>query len=161
MTGNNRPEVNGGQKMGRGSFAAGRLSYKSGAALLAAVNIVILLFAGRIWGITGGLVLPELIQGNFPAVEVFTINTGVVLGSFYSIKISGDFRLRGFCSFRRGVLALAGGLMMGYSARIAGGCNIRAMVNGVASFSLHGVIFTAFVFLGVYAGSRLARKLYS
>ena len=159
--GNNSSENNPEPKKEKLSFTADKLSYKSGAALLAAVNILILLFAGRPWGITGGLVLTELIQVNFPAVEILAINIGVVFGSFYSIKLSGNFRLRGFCSFQRGILALAGGLLMGYSARIAGGCNIRAMVNGVASFSLHGVIFTLFVFLGVYTGSRLARRLYS
>jgi|GEM_PF-6039495 len=143
------------------SFAAGKFSYKTGAVLLAAVNILILLFTGRLWGITGGFVLTDLFQINFPALEVLAINSGVVLGSFYSIKLSGNFRFRGFCTLRRGILVFAGGLLMGYSAQIAGGCNIRAMVNGVSSFSLHGVIFTLSVFLGVYFGSRLARKLYS
>ena len=40
---------------------------------------------------------------------------------------------------RRDVLtAIAGGLMMGYGARLAYGCNIGAYLGGLASGSLHG-----------------------
>jgi hypothetical protein len=41
---------------------------------------------------------------------------------------------------------------MGYGARISTGCNIGAMVVGIASGSLHGWAWMALAFLGSIAG---------
>ncbi len=128
--------------------------------MLVAVNLLIYIYSGSIWGITEGFILPDLQQINSPAVQALFVNLGVILGSFYSIKNSGNFRLRGVCGLKRGILVFAGGMMMGYGARLAGGCNIKAMLNGFSTFSLHGLIFAPAVIAGAYLGSRLSRKLY-
>ncbi|SDM43420.1 YeeE/YedE thiosulfate transporter family protein [Halarsenatibacter silvermanii] len=142
------------------SLTSKMFSYKKGAVIIAAVNLLIFLYTGRVWGITGGFVLTDPSPFSFPIEKIFLINLGVVFGAFYSLKSSGNFRMRGRCGLKRGILVFAGGLMMGYGARIAGGCNIKAMLNGMASFSLHGVIFAPAVILGVYAGSRMTSKYY-
>jgi hypothetical protein len=51
--------------------------------------------------------------------------------------------------------AVAGGLMLGYGARIAFGCNIGAYFSGVASTSLHGWVWLASAFTGNILGTRL------
>ena len=54
--------------------------------------------------------------------------------------------------------AVVGGLLMGYGARMAGGCNIGALYTGTAAFSLSGWIFAAFLLVGTYIGSRILAK---
>ena len=51
--------------------------------------------------------------------------------------------------------ALIGGLIMGYGARLAFGCNIGAFFSGVASTSLHGWLWIVCGLLGTWAGVRL------
>lgn len=51
--------------------------------------------------------------------------------------------------------AVLGGLLMGYGARISTGCNIGAMVNGIASGSLHGWAWMAAAFAGSALGIAL------
>jgi hypothetical protein len=41
---------------------------------------------------------------------------------------------------------------MGYSARLAYGCNVGAYLGGVASGSIHGWVWFAFAFLGSIGG---------
>jgi uncharacterized protein len=51
--------------------------------------------------------------------------------------------------------AVIGGLLLGYGARLAFGCNIGAFFSGIASGSLHGWVWLAAAFLGSMAGVRL------
>jgi len=47
--------------------------------------------------------------------------------------------------------ACMGGILMGYGARLAGGCNIGGFLGGVCSYSLHGWVWL----LGAMAGNVL------
>jgi uncharacterized membrane protein YedE/YeeE len=49
---------------------------------------------------------------------------------------------------------------MGYGARIAFGCNIGALFSGIASLSLSGWVFAAFMFVGAIIGSKLLVKYF-
>ena len=51
--------------------------------------------------------------------------------------------------------AIAGGLLLGYGARIAYGCNIGAYFSGIASGSLHGWIWFPAAFAGNVLGTKL------
>ncbi len=51
--------------------------------------------------------------------------------------------------------AIAGGLLLGYGARLAYGCNIGAFFSGVASTSLHGWVWIVAAVLGNVIGVRL------
>ena len=53
------------------------------------------------------------------------------------------------------VALLAGGLLLGYGARLAYGCNIGAFFSGVASTSLHGWVWIVAAVLGNIIGVRL------
>ena len=48
--------------------------------------------------------------------------------------------------------AALGGLLMGYGARLAFGCNIGAYFSGIASGSLHGWLWLVAALLGTYIG---------
>jgi len=51
--------------------------------------------------------------------------------------------------------AVLGGLMLGYGARIAYGCNIGAFFSGIASSSVHGWVWFVAAFFGNGVGTRL------
>jgi len=51
--------------------------------------------------------------------------------------------------------AVIGGVLMGYGARIAYGCNIGAYFGGIASFSLHGRLWGVMAIAGTFVGLRL------
>ena len=61
-------------------------------------------------------------------------------------------RLSDALTLRAAIGALLGGLLMGYGASLAGGCNIGAYVAGVASGSLHGWVWGGFAMLGCVVG---------
>ena len=51
--------------------------------------------------------------------------------------------------------AILGGLLLGYGARIAYGCNIGAYFSGIASGSVHGWLWLASAYPGTIVGTRL------
>jgi uncharacterized protein len=51
--------------------------------------------------------------------------------------------------------AIVGGLLLGYGARLAYGCNIGAYFSGIASGSLHGWVWLVAAFAGDAVGVRL------
>ena len=55
-------------------------------------------------------------------------------------------------------VGLTAGLLLGYSSRLAFGCNIGAMVSGISTGSLHGWIWVPMAFLGSLIGVRVRRR---
>ena len=55
--------------------------------------------------------------------------------------------------------AIFGGLLMGYGARLAYGCNIGAYLGGLVSGSLHGWAWALMAFLGSSLAIVLKRRL--
>lgn len=149
-----------------------------GAVSLAVLNFVTLLVAGRPWGITLAFALwgaklavaAGLPVGDWPhwaepgmraALEASVLadvtsvmDFGLVLGALAAAAAAGRFRP----TFRIPPLSLLaavlGGLLMGYGARLAFGCNIGALFSGVASGSLHGWVWLAAAFAGSAIGVR-------
>ncbi|NDG34969.1 MAG: YeeE/YedE family protein, partial [Betaproteobacteria bacterium] len=52
-------------------------------------------------------------------------------------------------------IALTAGFVMGYSSRLAFGCNVGAMLSGITTGSLHGWIWLLTAFVGTMPGIRL------
>jgi ABC-type dipeptide/oligopeptide/nickel transport system permease component len=52
-------------------------------------------------------------------------------------------------------IAVVGGLLLGYGARLAYGCNIGAYFSGIVSGSLHGWLWLVAAFAGNVFGTRL------
>ena len=55
------------------------------------------------------------------------------------------------------VVALVAGLVLGYSSRLAFGCNVGAMFSGISTGSIHGWIWMPLAFVGTIFGLRIRR----
>ena len=79
----------------------------------------------------------------------------------YLAEFEAEYRRLGPQSFARAypwpvlVVAGIGGLLMGWGARLGFGCNIGAIVGGVASGSLHGWVWFAAALPGCLIGIKL------
>ncbi|MCC6165493.1 MAG: YeeE/YedE family protein [Acidobacteria bacterium] len=151
----------------------------AGALGLAAVNIATLLLAGRPWGVTGAFALwgaKALASAGVPihtwpsfatpaqraaldasvlADVTSVMNVGIVLGALTAAMLAGRFAPVWRVPARSLVAAVVGGLLLGYGARIAYGCNIGAYFSGIASGSLHGWLWLVAAFAGNVIGVRL------
>jgi len=56
------------------------------------------------------------------------------------------------------LIGLAAGFVMGYSSRLAFGCNVGAMVSGISTGSLHGWLWVPMAFAGTLIGVRVRRR---
>ncbi|MFN2410274.1 MAG: YeeE/YedE family protein [Halomonas sp.] len=151
----------------------------AGAVALALLNFATLALAGRPWGITSAFALWgakafELIGGdvsqwgywqsaaNEAALsssvwgDVTTVmNVGIMLGALAAANLAGRFAPNFKIPLRSVLAAVIGGLLLGYGARLAFGCNIGAYFSGIASGSLHGWLWLVAAFVGNMAGVKL------
>ncbi len=154
-----------------------------GAVGLAALNALTLVIAGHPWTITwafslwGGKALQAVgydlsavtfWSGSFQqralASSIFTdytsvMDLGLVLGAFLAAGLAGRFTPTLRLPLRAAAVALGGGLLLGYGARIAYGCNIGAYFSGVASTSVHGWLWLVGALLGTPIGVKLRALL--
>lgn len=150
-----------------------------GASVLALLNWLTLLIAGRPWGVTWGFTLwtakLATALGWDPATDPFwgsgpgagalsssvfadvvsVMNLGIVLGAALAAALVGRLTLRKPSSWAALGASLIGGLLMGYGAWLAFGCNVGAYFSGIASTSLHGWLWIACALLGTAIGIRL------
>lgn len=59
---------------------------------------------------------------------------------------------------RQWAIALPAGLVLGYSSRLAFGCNVGALFSGISTGSVHGWIWLPMAFLGTLVGLRVRRR---
>ena len=89
-------------------------------------------------------------------LDVTTItNLGILGGALWvSAKAGNDSKpLTG----RQWVVGLIAGFLLGYSSRLAFGCNVGAMVSGISTGSLHGWLWVPLAFAGTLIGVRVRR----
>ncbi|MGF7184672.1 hypothetical protein GGQ84_000756 [Desulfitispora alkaliphila] len=159
-------------------------SYTTGAITLAILNTLILLFNGNPWGIMSTITnfsakavqaiglepqywsyyadnrLDQLLWSNLLTSPGVIINLGLFMGILISSLLAKEFRIKPIRSKKQVLFALLGGIMMGYGARLAMGCNIGAFLGSISSFSLHGWLFAASVFFGTFLGTKLIMSLW-
>jgi uncharacterized protein len=90
---------------------------------------------------------------------------GVMIGAFISVMLSGQFHLLfvptawgnafGYNPLLRFIAALAGGILLGFGARWAGGCTSGHGINGSIQLSLASMITAACFFAGGIATAML------
>jgi uncharacterized protein len=162
------------------SFLTGPWPFAWAALALALLNAATLVVAGRPWGITqafatwgsrvadaAGLADPvfwpywedptrlDLLHRPLVQDATHLMNVGLVLGAFLAAALAGRFAPGWRIGLRPLIAAIVGGLMLGYGARMAFGCNISAFFSGVASGSLHGWVWIAAALPGNWIGVRL------
>ncbi len=150
-------------------------------ALLAIANLVV---AGQPWGIVYGLGLwgakivtwagvdlganpfwgREAQQAQIAASLLDDVTSvtdlGLLVGSFLLA-----WRRRAACpavgrvTRRQWIWSVVAGLVLGYSARLAFGCNVGAFFSGISTGSLHGWVWFACAFAGSLVGVRLREHI--
>lgn len=150
-----------------------------GAVALALVNWSILLVTGHPWGVTWGFTLwaakamasigwdpamsaywaegwrQNALNAPFFAEHTTITNIGIIIGAAAAASLGGKMKRPDPIPPLSLLAAILGGLMMGYGARLAYGCNIGAFFSGVASTSLHGWAWIIMALAGTWAGIRL------
>lgn len=150
-----------------------------GAVALAVLNFATLALAGRPWGITSAFALwggkalaaagvdvaawpffqapaqAAALQASVLADVTSVQDVGIILGALLAAGLAGKFAPVWRLPPRSLVAAVVGGLMLGYGARLAYGCNIGAYFSGIASGSLHGWVWIVVALAGNYVGTAL------
>jgi hypothetical protein len=151
------------------SLFRGPWSKRTGAAIIAIMAIGTFLVLQRPWGITSAFALWGAKIGNAAGMDVASWpywqyssaldapvladatsvqDFGIMLGALMAAGLAGRFSPVWRIGWFPALAAIIGGLMMGYGARLAFGCNIGAFLGGVTSGSLHGVGWLIFGFIG-------------
>lgn len=147
--------------------------------VLVTLNIATMLIAGHPWTITFGFAVwgakfaqgigidmtqfefwtwarPAMSLHNSILADVTSVmNFGLIAGAMLAAGLAGTFATPVKLSGKSAAGAIIGGVLMGYGARLAFGCNIGAFLGGIASGSLHGWVWFACAFAGTLAGIRL------
>lgn len=151
----------------------------AGAIALVLLNFATLALSGRPWGVTSAFALWGAKAAALAGVDVASwtywsagknaaalaapvwqdvtsvMDFGIVLGAMLAAALAGRYAPVWRVPLRSLVAALAGGLMLGYGARLAYGCNIGAYFSGIVSGSLHGWLWLVVAFAGNVVGTRL------
>lgn len=151
----------------------------AGALGLATVNIATLLIGGRPWGVTSAFALwgakiaaaigvpvetwpywtapaqAAALKATVVADVTSVMNLGIMLGALLAALLAGKFSPVWKISRPSLAAAVVGGLLLGYGARVAYGCNIGAYFSGIASGSLHGWLWLPAAFAGNILGTSL------
>jgi len=152
-----------------------------GAAGLALLNFATLWLAGRPWGVTWAFALwgakwfswagidvaswpawqgaAGLIEASIWNDVTSVMNIAIILGAMLAAGLAGRFRPKLALGRAELITAVVGGLMLGYGARLAFGCNIGAFFSGVASGSLHGWLWLVCGFAGSVVGTWLRPRV--
>ncbi len=134
-------------------------TYLTGAVLLGIINIIHYMTLESGLSVTGGFYL--FTDGLNSATLGPTIrNLGLLCGALIAVLACAKFKFIKIKSFKQVLAAVIGGLLMGYGAAIAGGCNISAFFSAAASLSVSGWVFMIFLFGGAFIGIKLLYKFF-
>jgi hypothetical protein len=154
-----------------------------GAAVMAAFAVLNLLVAGQPWGVVYGLglwgakvatwlgadltanaywgreVQQAHIQGSLLADVTSVTNLGLLVGALIAANLRGTARPATRAQPRQWLAAVVAGVLLGYSARLAFGCNVGAYFSGISTGSVHGWVWFAMAFAGSLVGVRVRERL--
>jgi uncharacterized membrane protein YedE/YeeE len=129
------------------------------------------LWGAKIWAALGGDVAnwaywssgyPARALANSVLEDTTSLmDFGLILGAVLAAALAGKFAPERKFRLNEVITAVIGGLLLGYGARLAFGCNIGALLAGISSGSLHGWLWLVSGFVGNIAGVylRIAFKL--
>ncbi len=87
------------------------------------------------------------------------LNWGLIFGAFTAALLAGEFKLRFPRRRYRYLQTFSGGLLMGYGARLAMGCNIGGFFSAIPSLALNGWVFGLGLVGGAWIGVQIIRRL--
>lgn len=142
----------------------------------AVLNIMLLAYWNSAWGVTaeltrwGGHILRGVgvpvenwlyfqdigIEGTPLSRTSGWLTVGMLGGSLIGALLSGSFRIRMPQQKIRLAQGFVGGVLAGFGARLAMGCNLGSFFSAVPQFSLHGWLFMLGMFPGTYIGTKIA-----
>ena len=146
---------------------------------LALLNLATLAVAGHPWTVSFGYTLwgakaaaaagidvdtwsfwtwpgpQRALQGSLFADTTSVMKFGIIVGAFLAAGLAGRFSPQRRVAWRPVAAAAIGGVLMGYGARLAFGCNVGAYFSGIASGSLHGWLWFVAGLAGSVAGTWL------
>ncbi len=150
-----------------------------GAIALALLNVATLVVSGHPWTISFGFALwaakiagiagldvsssefwtwpypARALAGSIFEEDTSVMNMGIIIGAALAAGLAGKFGTLKRIPLRSALAAAIGGLLMGYGARLAFGCNVGAFFSGIASGSLHGWLWLIAGFGGSFLGIKL------
>lgn len=159
--------------------------YWVGGILLGIFNVILLAVSRDDWHVTSGFLMwgvglldlvgfepfkwqffeiyshkyENIILNNNVFINKYTVlNIAVIIGSLVATLLSSHFKVKKIKSKKHAIFALAGGIIMGYGARLSSGCNIGSFFSGIPSFSLHAWVYWIFVTLGAIVGTKILTK---
>jgi uncharacterized protein len=160
-----------------------------GAVLLAVFATLNLVLAGQPWGVVYGFGLwaGKLVTaagmfdptsnafwsqtsnakhlGESVLLDVTSItNIGILAGALWlSMKknASSPNKQAQSLTVKQWAVGLLAGLVMGYSSRLAFGCNVGAMLSGISTGSLHGWIWLPLAFAGTLIGLKIRQAVFN
>lgn len=155
------------------------------AVALAGLAVLNLIISGQPWGVVYGLGLwvAKLVTSigvdisgsafwNAPATvervsqSIFTdytslTNIGIMFGAFgvASWRSIAGWQNIPNLPLKAWLATIIAGFLLGYSSRLAFGCNVGAFFSGISTGSLHGWVWFAAAFGGAFIGIRLRKNL--
>ncbi len=160
------------------------LPYAVGAILLSVFQIVTYITTGSPWGVSGvfadwGAWIFRALGGSVDRWFAYSSptaqatldagilnsatswrNIGIIVGALFATLMASGFKFKKIKSWKQVIAAMLGGLLMGYGAKVALGCNIGAFYSSIAVGNIAGWVFAIFLFLGAIVGSKLLVKFF-
>lgn len=142
--------------------------------LIAFVWIFILVSQGKAWGVTSSFshlsatvtnlfniqfTNPDLAAISAKATETELLNDGgtirnfgLIMGAVIAFLMAGKWKWHLDFNKKDSLYFVSGGLLMGFGARLAKGCNAGALFSGISTFSVSGWVFLVAMTIGGLIG---------
>ncbi|MFD2181377.1 YeeE/YedE family protein [Rhodoplanes azumiensis] len=162
------------------SLLRGPWPFAVAALAIAVLELATLLIAGRPWGITQAFALwgshavdrlglddptfwafweeptrADALLRPLSADITTVMDVGLIVGALLAAGLAGRFAPTLRVPLPHVLAAIVGGLLLGFGAIMATGCNISAYVSGIASGSLHGWLWIVAALPGNWVGTKL------
>lgn len=89
----------------------------------------------------------------------FPVIIGILAGSFFSSINLREFSINFNIPLKQFFIAVTGGFLMGFSSRLAGGCNVWYLFGQLPLLDLGAYLFLGGLLPGVWIGSKFLEKL--
>ncbi len=121
-----------------------------GAVVMAVLLVAFMALTGTGWGVSRVFLLTDLSAASYAG--------GLLIGGFFGARFGREFRVRGPGGRAPTLIRLAGGVLMGYGARVGWGCTIGAVMTGMVNLSLHPWYWVLGALFGAWIGAALLRR---